>query len=181
MAALPQTILGVGATIALAAWLNRPRLNVYLTPMAEIAWKDPGGIFDRFRIESLIFVNGSRRKAAEDIRVTLSYAPAALSVMPHVPHGGTELDRGRHQIVLEKVQPRQVVKLDVFYLGKIAPVVEDISSSEGPKAVRQANFAPIYPSWVQATFLGLSAIGVVTLVFGIVWGAWRLAVVLAPS
>lgn len=163
---LPATLVGIAAALFLT-WLNiRPKLPVFFTPKAEFDPITSDGQLPSptFNVESLLIRNGNLSKPVTNIEITLVYQPAHFSVKPHVRHSYETLSNGNWLIKLEKVQPREQVKLDVSYFGPNAPAVLHIRSSEGPKTLEAAFYSSFVPQWRLIALIALAAIG-----FFVIW------------
>mgnify|MGYP003633950278 CR=1 FL=1 len=168
MGAIPEILVAVFSTLLIAWWSGRPKLRVFVTPMAE---------FDRaadeqnnwpatvFRVESLFLQNNNLSKPVTDIEIIFSSPPADLSVKPHAEYESKAMENGRWLLKIAKIQPRSNIKVDICYFGQFGPSVVSLNTSEGPKNLEAAVYNSMVPTWKALLFGGFASIGLATIVF----------------
>lgn len=173
-AELPATVLGVVATLVIV-WINAvPKLRIFYTPYAEFDIPKgtvgalPGSVF---RVETMLIRNNNLTKAVEEVEICFAQRPPGISVSPHSDYEEQTLPNGKWLLKLQKVQPREQIKIDFSYFSQSIPAVISIRSSEGPKTPEAAMYQPAVSAWRVVTVLVFAAIGVAAVFASVWWGA----------
>ena len=183
LAELPTALFSVIGTVAITLFSTAPRLRVFFTPLAEFdpaKGSDAPGLNQVFRIESLLVVNNNWTKVVSDIEITLAYKPATYSIKPPVSNTWTTHPNNQWTLKLDKVNPREQLKIDVAYFGVNAPAVMHIRSSEGAKTVEPAVYNSVLPIWRRILMLCLASIGLF-FVASVFWRVLKAALVVAGT
>lgn len=169
---LPGALVGIVATAFVAWFVVTPKLRVFIAPLAEFdipANAEKNWAATKLRVESLLVKNNNLGKAVTDIEIALSRPPQDFSIKPLVSSSSELLEHGQWLLKIDRVQPREQIKIDVAYFGDIAPTVLSIRTSEGPKFLEQAYYNPMVPVWRVIALLMLAAIGLIT----VGWIGWQ--------